>query len=82
MSNTMPLHEALRPNCHPDQAGDVGQSLFALAQWLENNHPNAQLQTNAPPKDVKNLIFGLQPPIANHNHWSALLKIARQARMP
>lgn len=38
-SQQVPLHEAVRPNCHPDQAGNIGQNMHALGDEIEQNAP-------------------------------------------
>jgi hypothetical protein len=42
----VPLHEAVRPNCHPDQAGEIGQNMHALADDIKKNAPELHITIN------------------------------------
>ena len=36
----VPLYEAVRPTCHPSQAGAVGKNMHALGDNIEENAPD------------------------------------------
>ena len=76
----VPLHEVVRPDRHRDEAGKVGESLHALADWLKKNAADFEVFCDIDSKSLKSFVFDCKPPIAEHNHWSALLCIARNAR--
>jgi len=76
----LPLHEALRPGCHPDQAGEVGQSLFCLADWIEKNRPDQQICQPVTSQSLADMIKIIRPPVSGFNHLPAIKQLLRQAR--
>jgi len=80
--NKTPLHEALRPNCHPDQAGDVGQSLFSLAEWFEENRPSLEIDADFTEKALVDAALNATPTDLKQNHSLAIKRLLENARQP
>lgn len=64
---TVPLHEAVRPNCHPDQAGDVGQNMHALGEEIKENSPKIEITVSDTPE-------------ADAAYWQAVVAGLQQIR--
>ena len=47
-----PLHEAIRPRGHPDQAGALGQKIHELANELENKFPESSVLIASTPEEI------------------------------
>jgi hypothetical protein len=80
--NMIPLHEAMRPNCHPDQAGDVGQSLFSLAEWFEENRPSLEINTDFTTQALADVVTNATPADLKQKHYLAMKQLLENARKP
>jgi len=70
--NVTPLHEALRPNCHPDQAGDIGQEMFALADWIEKNQPSLHVNNDFTAQSLATAVLDAIPLELKQNSKQAI----------
>jgi hypothetical protein len=77
---TVPLHEAVRPRGNRDEAGSIGESLHALADWFEENKPEAVTWENVTASDLKKHVFSCKPPVSGHNHFPALRQLVKGAQ--
>jgi hypothetical protein len=80
--NMIPLHEAMRPNCHPDQTGDVGQSLFSLAEWFEENRPSLEINTDFTTQALADAVTNATPADLKQRHCLAMKQLLENARKP
>ena len=82
----VPLYAAIRPDGNRDDCGEAGESCYALSEWLERNHPKAQVPEKAGPHCIRKAVLGCRPPIARDaagrrfNHFAAFQHLRNVAR--